>query len=156
MLWWNLRRLKSSNVQTRRRAIKGLSRSRNPRALAALLASLVDESHLARKDAAHVLGDIGDAQAVKPLINLIEGSSHYAIAKAAVGALEKVLVRVAANVGSKDVQEAASLRDVSGNYVRRVGANWLSGATNAASWIMDCSQVRRLARQELTRRGHKG
>jgi HEAT repeat protein len=66
MLWWNLRRLKSGDVQTRRRAIKGLSRSRNPRALAALMAALVDESHLARKEAAQALGEIGDAQAVKP------------------------------------------------------------------------------------------
>jgi HEAT repeat protein len=57
MLWWNLRQLKSSDVQTRRRAIKGLSRSQNPRALAALMAALVDESHLARKEAAEALGE---------------------------------------------------------------------------------------------------
>jgi HEAT repeat protein len=82
MLWLNIRRLKSSDVHTRRQAIKGLSRSRNPRALAALMAALVDESHLARKEAAQALGEIGDAQAVKPLINLIEDSSHHAIVKA--------------------------------------------------------------------------
>jgi hypothetical protein len=51
-------------------------------------------------------GEIGDAQAVKPPINLIEGSVHYAIAKAAVGALERALVRVAASVDSKDVKVA--------------------------------------------------
>jgi HEAT repeat protein len=145
MLWWNLRRLKSGDVQTRRRAIKGLSRSRNPRALAALMAALV---------AAHALGEIGDAQAVTPLINLIEDSSHYAIVKAAVGALEKVFVRVAASVVSKDLQAAAALSDVGGVYYERgEGAVWVSEARNATPWIMDCSQVRRLARQELTRRG---
>jgi hypothetical protein len=154
MLWWNLRRLTSSDVQTRRRAIKGLSRSRNPRALAALMAALVDESHLARKEAAQALGEIGDAQAVKPLINLIEDSSHHAIVNAAVGALEKVLVRVAASVVSKDLQAAAALSDVGGVYYERgEGAAWVSEARNATPWIMDCSQVRRLARQELTRRG---
>jgi len=154
MLWWNLRRLKSSDVQTRRRAIKGLSRSQNPRALAALMAALVDESYLARKEAAHALGEIGDAQAVKPLINLIEDSSHHAIVKAAVGALEKVLVRVAASVVSKDLQAAAALSDVGEIYYERgEGAAWFSVARNATPWIVDCSQVRRLARQELTRRG---
>lgn len=157
MLWWNLQQLKSSNVQTRRRAIKGLSKSRSPRALAALMAALVDESHLARKEAAQALGEIGDAQAVKPLINLIECSFHYAIAKAAVGALEKVLVRVAASVASKDVEAAAALSDVSGIHSeRREGAAWFSEAKNATPWIMDCSHVRRFARQELTRRGLRG
>ena len=154
MLWWNLRRLKSSDVQTRLRAIKGLNRSRNPRALAALMTALVDESHLARKEAAQALGEIGDAQAVKPLINLIEDSSHHTIVNAAVGALEKVLVRVAASVVSKDLQAAAALNDVSGIYYERgEGAAWVSEARTATSWIMDCSQVRRLARQELTHRG---
>jgi HEAT repeat protein len=157
MLWWNLRQLKSSDVQTRRRAIKGLSRSQNPRALAALTAALVDQSHMARKEAAEALGEIGDAQAVKPLVSLIQGTFHYPIAKAAVGALEKVLVRVAPSVVSKDVQAAAALSDASGIYYeRRGGAAWFTEPRNATPWIMDCSQVRRLARQELTRRGHKG
>jgi len=154
MLWWNLRRLKSSDVQTRRRAIKGLSRSRNPRAPAALMAALVDESYLARKEAAQALGEIGDAQTVNPLINLIEDSSHHAIVKAAVGALEKVLVRVAASVFSEDLQAAAALSDVGGIYYKRgEGAAWFSEGRNATPWIMDCSHVRRLALQELIRRG---
>jgi HEAT repeat protein len=71
MLWWSLRRLKSSDVQNRRRGIKGLSKSRSPWALAELMAALVDESQLARKEAAEALGEIGDAQAIKPLTNLI-------------------------------------------------------------------------------------
>jgi HEAT repeat protein len=157
MLWWKLRQLKSSDDQTRRHAIKGLSKSQDPRALAALMVALVDESYLVRKEAARALGEIGDAQAVKPLINLIEDSYHYAIAKTAVGALEKVLVRVAASAISKDVQDAAVLGDVSGIYYeRREGTAWFSEARSATPWIMDCSQVRRLARQELTRRGHTG
>ena len=154
MLWWNLQRLKSSDVQTRRCGIKGLSKSRSPRALTALIAALVDESHLARKEAAQALGEIGDAQTVNPLINLIEDSSHHAIVNAAVGALEKVLVRVAASVVSKDLQAAAALNDVGGIYYERgEGAAWVSEARNAMPWIMDCSQVRRLARQELAHRG---
>lgn len=123
----------------------------------ALMAALIDESYQVRKDAAQSLGEIGDAHAVKPLINLIEDSFHYAIAKTAVGALEKVFVRVAASVVSKDVQAAAALSDVSGTYYeRREGTAWFSETRNATPWIMDCSQVRRLANQELTRRGLAG
>jgi HEAT repeat protein len=157
MLWWNLRQLRSSDIQTRRRAIKGLSRSRDPRAMAALMAALNDQSYLVRKEAARALGEIGDAQAVEPLINLIEDSFHYAIARTAVGALEKVLVRVPASLISKDVQAAAALSDVSGIYYeRREGTAWFSKARNATPWTMDCSQVRKLANRELTRRGLSG
>jgi HEAT repeat protein len=121
------------------------------------MAALVDKSHLARKEAAQALGEVGDALAVKPLINLIEGTYHYAIAKAAVGALENVLVRVAAAVVSKDVQAAAALSDVGGIYYeRREGAALFSEERTAMPWTLDCSQIRRLARQELTRRGHTG
>jgi HEAT repeat protein len=121
------------------------------------MAALVDKSHLARKEAAQALGEVGDALAVKPLINLIEGTYHYAIAKAAVGALENVLVRVAAAVVSKDVQAAAALSDVGGIYYeRREGAALFSQERTAMPWTLDCSQIRRLARQELTSRGHTG
>jgi hypothetical protein len=155
MLWWKLLRLRSSDVQSRRRAIVGLSRLRDPRAKAALMTALTDESYMVRKEAAQALGEIGDAQAVKPLIDLIEDSFHYSIVKTAVDALEKVLVRVSTSVISKDVQAAAALGDVGGIYYeRREGTAWFSETRNAKSWIMDCSQVRRLARQELTRRGH--
>jgi len=110
-----------------------------------------------RKEAAQALGEIGDAQAVGPLIYLIEDCFHYTIAKVAVGALEKVLVRVAGSVISKDVQAAAALGDVSGIYYqRKEGTAWFSEARNATPWKMDCSYVRRLARQELTRRGLTG
>ena len=71
--------------------------------------------------------------------------------------VEKVLVRVAATVISKDVQAAAALDDVSGAYYEcRKGAAWFSEARKATPWRMDCSQVRRLANQELTRRGLAG
>jgi hypothetical protein len=68
-----------------------------------------------------------------------------------------MLVRVAASFDSKDVKVAATMSDVSGIYSERMeGAAWFSETKNAAPWIMDCSHVRRLARQELTRRGHTG
>lgn len=153
-MWWRLRQLRSSNDQRRRRAVKGMSRSRDPRALEALLAALSDESYLVRKEAARALGDIGDAQAVGPLINLIEESFHYAMARTAVGALEDVLGRSATGVISEDMQAAAILGDVSGIYYEsRAGTAWFSEMRDARPWAMDCSRVRTLAHRELLRRG---
>jgi hypothetical protein len=121
------------------------------------MAALVDESHLARKEAAQALGEVGDAQAVKPLIKMIECTFHFAIAKAAVGALEKVLIRVVATVVSIDVQAAAALSDIGGIYYEhREGAALFSEERNAMPWTLDCSQIRMLARQELNRRGRTG
>jgi HEAT repeats len=154
MLWWKLRQLKSRNHQIRRRAVKGLGRSRDPRAIAPLTVALNDESYLVRKTAARVLGDIGDARAVRPLINLIGESFHYAMARTAVGALEQVLVRAAAGTISKDVRAAAMLSDVSSfDHELRESRGWFSKASCAMDWTMDCSQVRKLARKELIRCG---
>ncbi len=154
MLWWKLRKLKSRNDQTRRHAVKGLGESSDPRAIGPLIAALNDGSYLVRKEAAQALGEIGDARAVRPLINLIEECFHYAMARTAIGALEKVLVRVAASAISKDVEEAAVLSDVIGIYHEyRKGMAWFSEARNAQPWKIDCSQVRKLAHRELIRRG---
>lgn len=38
-------------------------------------------------------------------------------------------------------------------YECREGTVWFSETRNAQPWTMDCSQVRKLARRELTRRG---
>lgn len=153
-MWWILWRLTSNNDQTRRRAVKGLSHSKDPRALAALMAALNDKSYLVRKEAAKVLGDVGDARAVGPLINLVEESFHYAMARTAVGALEDVLGRAAASVVSEDMQAAAILDDVRGiGYENRQGTAWFSETRKPQLWAMDCSRVRTLANRELIRRG---
>lgn len=154
MIWWNLRRLKSRNDQRRRNAIKSLSKSNDTRALLALIQALSDKSYLVQKEAARALGDIGDERAVGPLIHLIEGSFHYAMARTAVGALENVLSRAANGAIPEDMQAAAALDDINGiDYERLEGTAWFSESRNARPWIMDCSRVRALAYQELTRRG---
>jgi HEAT repeat protein len=105
-------------------------------------------------EAAQSLGEVGDAHAVKPLIILIEDSFHYPVTKTAVGALENVLSQTAANVVSADVRAAAALEDVSGSYYEcREGTDWFSETRKAEIWTMDCSRVRMLANQELSRRG---
>jgi hypothetical protein len=50
---------------------------------------------------------------VRSLVDLIEASLHYAMARTGVGVLKQVLGRTAARAISKDVQAAAMLSDVS-------------------------------------------
>lgn len=154
MLWWKLRQLKSGNQRTRRRAVRELGRLQDPRVIDPLMATLNDGSYLVRKEAARALGDIGDARAVRPLINLIGESVHHTLAAMALGALEKVLGRAAASANSQDIEAAATLGDISGiERECREGMAWFSEANQARSWTMDCSQIRKLAHQELIRRG---
>lgn len=154
MTWLRLLMLRFGNDQFRRRAVKSLNKSNDRRAQQALLAALNDQSYLVRKEAAQALGEIGDAQVVAPLINLIEESFHYAMARTAVGALERVLDRTADVAIPEDIQAAAILGDVNGIYYEhREGTAWFSKTRNGRPWIMDCSRVRQLANRELLRRG---
>lgn len=154
LLWWRQRQLRSGNRQTRRRAIRGMSHSADPRWLAPLMSALRDESWLVRKEAARVLGEIGDAQSVRPLLTLLGDSFHPAIAATTVRALEKVLSRTLTRTLPEDVKAAASLGDISGfNRECRVGIAWFSSSGNPKEWTADCSRIRKLAEQELIRRG---
>lgn len=58
MLWWTLRRLKSSNVDTRRQAIKKLSESKNQRMVAPLVAVLSDSDREMRRHAVELLSRV--------------------------------------------------------------------------------------------------
>lgn len=146
--------LRFGSVKARRSVVKALSQSTNPRAQEALMTALHDESYLVRKEAAQSLGDIGDAQVVGPLIQMIEDSFHYSMARTAVGALERVLDRVSSVAIPEDILAAAILGDVYGIYhERREGMAWFSKTRNGMPWTMDCSRVRTLAHRELLRRG---
>ncbi len=146
--------LRYGNDTTRRHCVKALGRSTDPRVQAALMTALNDKSYLVRKEAAQSLGDIGDARVVGPLINLIEDSFHYALARTAVGALERVLDRAAKVAIPEDILAAAILGDVNGIYHERSeGVAWFSNARNGVPWTMDCSKVRTLANREMLRRG---
>ena len=58
MLWWTLRQLKSSDVETRRRAIKKLSESNDQRIVAPLVAVLTDSDREMRRDAVALLSRV--------------------------------------------------------------------------------------------------
>lgn len=154
MMWLRLLLLRFGSDQARRRAVKSLNRSNDLRAQEALVATLNDQSYLVRKEAAQALGEIGDARVVAPLLNLIEESFHYAMARTAVGALERVLDRTADAAIPEDILAAAILGDVNGIYYEhQEGIAWFSKTRNGRPWIMDCSKVRQLAQRELLRRG---
>ncbi len=154
MTWWQSWQLRSSNDVWRRRAIRSLGQSREAEAFAAVLGALKDESYLVRKEAARVLGTMTDARAVRPLVDLIEESFHYSMARTGVGALEDLLARVAGVARAEDLAAASILSDVGGySYDSREGIAWFSESRNARLWAMDCSRIRFLAQQELFRRG---
>lgn len=154
MIRWTIWKLRSRNDWTRWRAVRWLRRRRDPRAQAALVASLDDRSYMVRQEAAQALGEIGGALAVGPLIHLIEQSLHYAMTRTAVDALTRVLDRTAGQAQVDDMQAAAMLADINGlTYDLREGTAWFSETRNARRWSMDCSKVRNLAYQELLRRG---
>jgi len=66
----------------------------------------------------------------------------------------KVLGRAATGAVPEDMRAAAILGDVRDIfYEHREGTAWFSETRIAQPWAMDCSRVRRLAHQELLRRG---
>lgn len=119
MLWWTIRQLKSSDVETCRRAADKLGESGNAKAVEPLILALKEEKHPlsyyaenalvkcgavaveplitalkdssreVRREAAKALGKIGDARAVEPLIDALN-DSHDWIRRNAVEALGKI------------------------------------------------------------------
>jgi HEAT repeat protein len=154
MVWWNLQLLKCNNYRIRQRAIRWLAGSRDERAVDRVTAALYDRHYLVRKAAAQALGEIGREQALGPLIDLAEESLHYAMARSAVDALQKVLSRTAASADVKDLEQAAGLGDFSGFFRKRlVGVAYFIEAGQSIPWTVDCALIRNTARQELVRRG---
>ncbi|HKX30278.1 MAG TPA: HEAT repeat domain-containing protein [Blastocatellia bacterium] len=154
MLWWNLQLLKCADYRIRRRAIKSLGKSQGARVLAVLTERLSDDHYLVRKEAARALGEIGGAEVIKSLINLSEISLQCAMAKVAVGSLQNVLDRTSTEAASEDLQDAATLDDVSGFYQRPlVGMAHFTESRRTIRWTVDCSRIREIASRELVRRG---
>ena len=154
MFWWNLQLLKFDNYRVRRRAVRWMGQSHDKRAIRPVTSALSDRHYLVRKAAAQALGEVGQEQALKPLLALAEESFHYAMARIAVHALHKVLVRTATRANDKDLEKAAILGDVSGFHRRHlVGMAFFTEASHFKHWTVDCSGVRNLACRELFRRG---
>jgi HEAT repeat protein len=113
MLWWMLRRLRSSNPDARRRAAAKLYKLRDARTVGALIAGLSDFNSEVRTLAARALGEIGLPRTVGPLMATLKdwnGDVRLAAMEALVklgGASVEPLVTMLWDADS-DVRNAAS------------------------------------------------
>jgi len=103
-----------------------------------------------RTTLAAVLGLIGDARAVRPLVEL---ASDAEVAELAIQALQRILERGAATVTTDDLRAVAALKDKDVVQVRRRtrshgGFIYLRDAPER----VDCSPVKRLAKEALLNR----
>jgi regulator of protease activity HflC (stomatin/prohibitin superfamily) len=72
MLWWTLRKLKSSDESKRIAALWKLNDSRKAEIVEPLIEALSDSASEVRKLAARGLGNAGDERAIKPLVPLLQ------------------------------------------------------------------------------------
>lgn len=74
MLWWTIRQLRSQNPKTREQAAKKLAfgKSKPESAVGPLINALKDANEDVRWWAVVALGDIGDARAVEPLLEILQ------------------------------------------------------------------------------------
>jgi HEAT repeat protein len=106
-----------------------------------------------RTTVAAVPGLIGDARAVRPLVEL---ASDAEVAELAIQALQCILEGGAAAVTTDDLRPVAALKDKDVVQVRRRtsahgGGIYLRNATEQ----IDCSSIKRLAKDALNSRGKK-
>ena len=97
--------------------------------------------------AAETLGHLGDSRGVKWLIARAVGTRD---ALASVGALERILEQATRQLDTETLQAVAHLESVAQlQYSFQFG----SEAPTATEIAVDCSQVRKLALEELLNRG---
>lgn len=108
---------------------------------------LIEQGGLHNLEALLVLAKLGDPRAVKPLINFVNDPTQ---AQTAAGALQIVLERAAGAIATEDLQAVMALNDSmpTGYWYGEGGWGGLVDTEPA-----NCSQVKKLARQELLRRG---
>ncbi len=136
MLWWKVRRLKSSNVQTRSETARSLGASGESGAVPALVAALQDESAEVRRAAAAALAQLGHPAAAEPLCAaLVRACSRSAGRRADAGdtAEPGELATAAAALGSHAVTPLVHLLADEGKEVRRWAAHALGLAGDAAA-----------------------
>jgi HEAT repeat protein len=144
--------LNDESVDVERRVARVLGEQGDTPVTDLLIATLEHQDYGVQQEAVKSLGNIGDARAVMPLITVIKESNTSSSVENAVRALEKVLGRTAASVTPEDLREAARLGDMNGIEHISVQGDY-SVEEYDEPWTVSCSQIRRLARQELIHRG---
>lgn len=125
-------------------ASKALVEIGDPQAVEPLIKALEAQDVGVRKLVAEALAEIGDARAVHPLT--VFALKDNELAATAIYALTLVLKRDATNVEAEDLRAVIHLNKVEQWYGKR-DERYLKE--------VDCSEVKELASQELTRRGLK-
>jgi len=137
--------LKDEEWLVRDRAAQALGQIGDAKAMEPLTAALSDERSSVCECAAQALGKVGDGRAATPLLRL--AASHRFANRSAIIALQHVLERAAVSFAPDDLRAITRVSGVFHQY----GLDDVTGLP--ASEKVDCSQVKRLARQELSRRG---
>lgn len=134
--------LRDSDEWVRAHAAEVLRKLGDQRVIPAFLAALDDGNERVREHAAAVLGELGDPQQI--VVPLLRAARQGKSLRACVGALIAVMALRSAEVGADDLRAMAEFTAASPD-----------GRPQAAAPEDDinCSALRQLAREELTRRG---
>jgi len=124
MLWWTLRQLESKDYDTRLKAVRKLSTSRDPRAVEALVRALKDQDEFIRRCAIESLTEIAGVQAIEPLTEALN-DYHPNVRGAVVKALEiigdskAIEPLVAAAVDEDSVIQGDAMK-----ALKKINPNW--------------------------------
>jgi HEAT repeat protein len=125
--------------------------AQGPEGVGLLLEAVRDSEPQVRRRAASVLGDCNDPRAVRMLVQMTTDGN---VAASAVEALGKFLKAGARETPEEALRSVAHLVNVAQFAGERNGANGNRlGRMLTQKRIIDCSDVKRLALQELGRRG---
>jgi HEAT repeat protein len=142
--------LQEKDGYTRRFAAEALARIGDPRAVIPLIIALQESEAYVQRYVAGELAKVGDARAVAPLSTAL---GKPEIAREALHALHAVLERTASTVPIDDLHRVASLEDRCDAVVEVPDTDGGYLAWNQVEEWLDGRPVKRLAQQELARRG---
>jgi HEAT repeat protein len=115
-------------------------------AMEPLIAALEDNEPAVRQSIAYALGDIGDARAVAPLIEVLKDKASARFVEAG---LRVLLEHAASSMSPAHLRLVASVDNTCVCLQPNDCGHLVDGT-------LDCTQIKQLARQELIRRGLKG
>ncbi len=125
MLWWTIKKLKSSDTQAKIAAAKELGATKENRGVPSLIEGLKDESEPVRIACARALGQIGHPAGVEPLVCALRAGKKRNAAEKGDGAESYVQVLTEALAGAGALDQLAGLLASEDREVRRWAARAL-------------------------------
>jgi HEAT repeat protein len=136
--------IKHSAWNVRKAAAEALGQLGNARAVEPLGGRLTDSDWHVQIAAAEALGQLGDSRAIEPLVAMLRKEHHNNVPEAAA----KTLACLCKSASETQLQNILALRDVR-------GFKWTDhdcAPSTQHSYVVDISDLRQTARQELVRR----